>query len=96
MHDARLLKTAGRQNQVGPWGRRIRSAFDCYLQGDPLCALALYAQVSPLPGTPANRWTLQLWVLVFNAFPDLKLPRIMPVYRSLTANITNYTLLLGL
>lgn len=31
--------------QVGPWGRRLRLAFDCYLQGDMLAALALYAQV---------------------------------------------------
>lgn len=31
--------------QVGPWGRGLRAAFDCYLHDDVLCALALYAQV---------------------------------------------------
>eukprot|EP00903_Cladosiphon_okamuranus_P018770 g17268.t3 len=34
--------------QVGPWGKRLRLAFDCYLQGDMLSALALYAQVAEL------------------------------------------------
>ncbi|CAM9568879.1 unnamed protein product [Scytosiphon promiscuus] len=34
--------------QVGPWGRRLRQAFDCYIQGDILSALALYAQVAEL------------------------------------------------
>ncbi|CAM9541042.1 unnamed protein product, partial [Hapterophycus canaliculatus] len=34
--------------KVGPWGRRLRQAFDCYIEGDMLSALALYAQVAEL------------------------------------------------
>ena len=31
--------------QVGPWGKRLRLAFDNYIQGDMLTAFAFYAQV---------------------------------------------------
>ncbi|CAM9350301.1 unnamed protein product [Ectocarpus fasciculatus] len=34
--------------QAGPWGRRLRLAFDCYLQGDMLSALAMYSEVAEL------------------------------------------------
>ncbi|CAM9979157.1 unnamed protein product [Ascophyllum nodosum] len=33
---------------MGPWAKRLRAGFDCYLQGDVLCALALYSEAAEL------------------------------------------------